>query len=98
MLLSHIWAVFTADPGVEEEDTDEAGFQEDLSDWYIEIKEKMKEGTVRVVEALEPSNLMELLPNKPGIDYGQNIGGPDLDGLYHVRRQGEAVPEGVITI
>ena len=85
-------------PGVEEDLPDEEGFQEDLDEWYQEIKEKMKAGTVRMVEAPEPSNLVELLPNQPGIQYGEMIYGPDNDGPYHVRRPGEVVPEGVVPL
>ena len=51
-----------------------------------------------MVEAPEPSNLVELLPNQPGIAYGQVIRGPNSDADYHVRRQGEAVPEGVVPL
>ena len=87
---------FHSCPGVKRENTDEEGFQEDLSDWYIEIKNKMKEGTVRVVEAPEPKVVVHLLPNLPGQEYQEDIQGPGLDGSYHLRRVGEQVPEGVV--
>ena len=51
-----------------------------------------------MVEAPEPSNLVELLPNQPGIQYGEMIYYPDNDGPYHVRRPGETVPEGVVPV
>ena len=88
-------------PAVEEEvDQEEEEFQEDLVEWYKEIKKKQKEdpSSVRIVEAPDPKDLVELLPNQPGINYDHpTIYGPDGDGPYHVRSEGEAVP-GVTTL
>ena len=83
-------------PGEDQEE--EEGFREDLTEWLQEIKEKTKEGTVRVVEVPEPEGevVVHLLPNLPGQQYQEDIQGPGLDGSYHLRRVGEQVPEGVV--
>ena len=83
-------------PGQEEgQDSEEEGFQEDMALWLAEIKEKMKQGTVRIIEAPELQNLMEVLPNQQGQEYQEDIRGPRLVGSYHIRRQGEEVPDGI---
>ena len=83
-------------PGLEEDDLpDEEGLQEDLVDWYKEIKKKQKEDprSVGIVEAPEPQNLVEVLPNQPGQQYHEDIRGPQLEGSYHIRRQWGEVPD-----
>ena len=82
-------------PGNDQSDDEEEGFQEDLTQWLEEIKQKMKEGTVRIVEAPIEDVIVQLLPNQPGQQYKEDIRGPRLEGSYHLRRMGEEVPEGV---
>ena len=80
-----------------EVDQEEEGFQEDLVGWYVEIKKRQKEDprSVRIVEAPEPQNLVEVLPNQPFQQYHEDIRGPGLEGSYHISRQWEEVPDGI---
>ena len=79
----------------------EEGFQENLSGWYEEIKKKKEQGIqVNVVGADEEEYSLDvqvvmILLNQPGIQYQENIQGHDIEGSWHLRRQGERVPQGV---
>ena len=85
-----------------EDDGDvEEGFQEALDQsWYEEIKRKKEEGVVvKVVgenrEYILDAQVVMILPNEPGKQYREDITGPDIEGSWHVRKQGEQIPQGV---
>ena len=87
-------------PDQDVEDKEEDGFREDLSDWYEEIKKKKEDGwQVKIVadgEEYEADKLIVMiLPNQPGRRYPEAIQGHDIDGSWHIMRQGESVPQGV---
>ena len=86
----------------EGEDQDqEDGFQETLDQsWYQEIKQKKEEGVeVRVVgqdrQYILDCQVIMILPNEEGKQYREDIRGDDIDGSWHIRRQGEEIPEGI---
>ena len=72
--------------------SDEEGFGEDIAGWLEEIKGKM----CTVVQAPDPV-IYELLPNQPDQQYPEDLihDGEDRPG-YHIRQEGEEVPDGVI--
>ena len=90
---------FHSCPGQDAEEDEEDGFHENLGDWYQEVKKKKEEGWQVQVAGDEEYTLdapvVMILPNQPGRRYLENIQGHDLDGSWHLRRQGEEVPEGV---
>ena len=68
--------------------------------WYEEIKEKKQQGVeVKVMgknrEYILDRQVIMILTNEPGKRYKEDITGPDIDGSWHVRKQGEQIPEGV---
>ena len=76
------------------DDRDEEGFSEDLEGWQKEIKQKMKDGVVWVVEAPEPE-VFELIPNEPVVEYQQQIIQGEGPQAYHIRQEGEEVADDV---
>ena len=81
---------------------EEEGFMEDLTGWYLEVKNKKDQGVkIKVVEADGTVNeqvshlIVMIVPNQPGQQYPQKITGHDLDGSWHLRRNGEQIPQGV---
>ena len=85
----------------EDEEEVEEGFQESLDQsWYEEIKKNKQEGMeIKVIganrEYILDCQVIMILPNEPGKQYKENIKGHDIDGSWHIRRQGEEIPEGI---
>ena len=90
---------FHSCPDQDAQEDDEEGFQENLSGWYEEVKKKKEEGWRVKVAGDEESEVDQLvvliLPNQPGQRYQEDIRGHNIDGSWHVMRQGEMVPQGV---
>ena len=87
---------------LEQNAEEEEGFIDDLMGWYLEMKNKKEQGVrIKVVEADGTVNdevdklIVMILPNQPGQQYPEKITGHDLDGSWHLRRNGEQVPQGV---
>ena len=85
----------------EDEEEVEEGFQETLDQsWYEEIKQKKQQGMeIKVIgddrDYILDCQVIMILPNEPGKRYKEDIRGHDIDGSWHIRRQGEEIPEGV---
>ena len=88
-------------PEGEDQENGEDGFQEALDQsWYEEIKRKKEEGFVVTVVGENRDYILDrqvimILPNEPGKQYREDITGPDIEGSWHVRKQGEQIPQGV---
>ena len=87
---------------LEQDMPDEEGFIDDLTGWYAEVKNKKEQGVkIRVVQAdgtIEDKVdrlIVMILPNQSGQQYPEKITGHDIDGSWHLRRNGEDVPQGV---
>ena len=83
-------------PGDWDGTDEEEGFCEEedfLEDFYKQIKEMR----INVVEAADPE-ILEMVPNQPGQIYPQNLQKDGDNQAYHIRQEGEVVPEGVQVI
>ena len=56
--------------------------------------EEIKGMRVTVVEADDPE-ILEMIPNQPGQVYEQNLCKDGDEQAYHIRQEGEVIPEGV---
>ena len=64
-------------------------------DGFLEkFLEEIKGMRVTVVEADDPE-ILEMIPNQPGQVYEQNLCKDGGEQAYHIRQEGEVVPEGV---
>ena len=75
-------------------DNEEEGFCEEQG-FLEEFYQQMKNMTITVVEAPDPK-ILELVPNKEGQEYpGPQILQHGEEQVYHIRQDGEEVPEDV---
>ena len=73
-------------------DEEEEGFCEDR--FLEKFLEEIKGMRVTVVEADDPE-ILEMIPNQPGQVYEQNLCKDGDEQAYHIRQEGEVIPEGV---